>query len=247
MLSGSTKENVTNLQYVVDDEEYSAVKCRRIIDSIGIKDLQVDIFIDSKHFCDVIFNHKEPFDIIILDIDMPNITGLELAKELRNNNENVIIIFLTNHDEFVFQAFEFQPFRYIRKMKINTEMPLAISSVVKILELRKDYEIMINCDGEEHVVLMSEIVYIEAEKRKTNIHLNNKKILLSNINLSRIANSIQNEKFLSIHRGCLVNIDYIKTIKNDIILLKNNEELLISRRRLKDVKQQIMKLWGDTI
>lgn len=235
---------------ICDDSERDALFAKNIIKSclneIRIPS-EVSYYLRPEDIKEKFFIYKESLDVLILDIDMPNITGLELAKELRNNNENVIIIFLTNHDEFVFQAFEFQPFRYIRKMKINTEMPLAISSVVKILELRKDYEIMINCDGEEHVVLMSEIVYIEAEKRKTNIHLNNKKILLSNINLSRIANSIQNEKFLSIHRGCLVNIDYIKTIKNDIILLKNNEELLISRRRLKDVKQQIMKLWGDTI
>ena len=50
-----------------------------------------------------------------------------------------------------------------------------------------------------------------------------------------------------IHRSCVVNADYIKNIYNDIIVLDNDEQLIISRRRTKDVKQKLLKLWGDTI
>jgi len=53
--------------------------------------------------------------LLILDIDMPGISGLDLAETLRASNLNLLIIFLSNHEEFVFKAIEFQPFRYIRK------------------------------------------------------------------------------------------------------------------------------------
>ncbi len=55
---------------------------------------------------------KESTDILILDIDMPEVSGLELAEKLRAESKDLIIIFLSNHEEFVFKAIEFQPFRY---------------------------------------------------------------------------------------------------------------------------------------
>ncbi|MDE6671504.1 MAG: LytTR family DNA-binding domain-containing protein [Ruminococcus sp.] len=190
---------------------------------------------------------KESTDILILDIDMPEVSGMELAEKLRAENTNLIIIFLTNHEEFVFKAFEFQPFRYIRKMKINTELPIAIKSAVKIIKIQTDKEITLNTDDGNIRVMISDIIYYETEKRKIAVNLSNGKRLLVSKKISEMQEIINKNNFIMIHRSCVINADYVKHMNNGIITLKNDEQLITSRRKYRDIKQQILMLWGDKI
>ncbi len=235
---------------ICDDCESDAVLAKDIVRQ-SLKDIHVSSDIMCYDCAEDIksrlFEHKETIDILILDIDMPKVSGLELAEELRVQNMNLIIIFLTNHDEFVFKAIEFQPFRYIRKIKMNIEMPLAIQAAVKIIQMQQDKYISLHTDDGDIQVTLSEIIYFEADKRKTDVHLSNGKILSVYKNITELFKMLVNDKFIMIHRCCGVNIDFIKVLKKDILVLQNSEMLLVSRRKIKEVKQQIMKLWGDKI
>ena len=121
---------------ICDDSEEDALTAKKIV-----KDTLAGLHTANETVCyssaeDI--EKKEFLDILVLDIDMPEVSGLELAEELRRNNVNIIIIFLSNHEEFVFRAIEFQPFRYIRKIKINSEMPIAIQSALKLINSQED-------------------------------------------------------------------------------------------------------------
>lgn len=186
-------------------------------------------------------------DILILDIDMPEISGLELAERLRREMKDLLIIFLSSYEEFVFKAIEFQPFRYIRKICINTEMPLAIQSAYKILKLKQAQQISLKTADGERKELLSDIMYIESENRKVSIHLVNGINYTANHKMADIQNMIISETFLMIHRSCIVNSDYVKNISNGILILDNDEKLVISRLKYKEVKQNLLKLWGDLL
>ena len=60
-------------------------------------------------------NQKNPFDVLFLDIDMPKMSGFEVAKALRDGFSDCIIVFVTSHSELVFDSLDFQPFNFIRK------------------------------------------------------------------------------------------------------------------------------------
>lgn len=186
-------------------------------------------------------------DILVLDIDMPEISGLELAERLRREMKDLLIIFLSSHEEFVFKAIEFQPFRYIRKICISTEMPLAIQSAYKILKLKQAQQISLKTADGERKELLSDIMYIESENRKVSIHLVNGINYTANHKMTDIKNMIVSENFLMIHRSCIVNSDYVKNISNGILILDNDEKLVISRLKYKEVKQNLLKLWGDLL
>lgn len=235
---------------ICDDSEIDALAAKEVIKKT-LKELHVQADIDyclnAEEIEAKLLHYKEQLDILILDIDMPEISGLQLAEELRTNNLNLIIIFLSNHEEFVFKAIEFQPFRYIRKIKLKTEMPLAIRSAVKIIAAQIDKQVILDSDDGKTKIMISEIVYFDADKRKTYVHLSNGKKLSVKANITEFNESLKSSKFIMIHRSCVVNADYIKNIYNDIIVLDNNKQLLISRRRTKNVKQKLLKIWGDTI
>jgi response regulator of the lytR/algR family len=206
---------------------------------------EFDIYSNATEVEKNLFVKKEPADILILDIDMPEISGLELAERIRAENMNLIIIFLSAHEEFVFKAIEFQPFRYIRKIRLEREMPLAIRSAVKVIEENKDKQIFLNTDDGEVKVMISEIMYYETEKRKISVHLKNGITLLLNKKIAEMQDLINKDSFIMIHRSCVVNADYVKNILNGIIVLDNDEKLIISRPRYKAVKQQLLKVWGE--
>lgn len=94
---------------------------------------------------------------------MPEISGLELAERLRAENLNLIIIFLSAHEEFIFKAIEFQPFRYIRKIRLETEMPIAIQAAVNVLEISSDNQTILYTEEGEKAIMISEIMYFEAK------------------------------------------------------------------------------------
>ncbi len=233
---------------ICDDCESDAMSAKEVIKRTA-QDLHVntefDIYSNATEVEKNLFVKKEPADILILDIDMPEISGLELAERIRAENMNLIIIFLSAHEEFVFKAIEFQPFRYIRKIRLEREMPLAIRSAVKVIEENKDKQIFLNTDDGEVKVMISEIMYYETEKRKISVHLKNGITLLLNKKIAEMQDLINKDSFIMIHRSCVVNADYVKNILNGIIVLDNDEKLIISRPRYKAVKQQLLKVWGE--
>ncbi len=126
---------------ICDDCESDAMSAKEVIkrtaQELHVK-TEFDIYSNAAEVEHMLLVNKEPADILILDIDMPQISGLELAERLRADNLNLIIIFLSAHEEFVFKAIEFQPFRYIRKIRLETEMPVAIQAAVNVLEISSD-------------------------------------------------------------------------------------------------------------
>lgn len=235
---------------ICDDSESDALTAKKVIkrtaQELHIK-TEFDIYSKAAEVEWKLLVKKEPADILILDIDMPEISGLELAERLRAADSKLIIIFLSAHEEFVFKAIEFQPFRYIRKIRLDTEMPIAIRAAANVLEINSDKQIIFNTENGETFVMLSEIMYIEAEKHKTFVYLKNGISILSNKSIAEMQKLINKESFIMIHRSCVVNTDYVKNMQNCLLILKNGSQLLVSRRKFSEVKQQILNIWGELI
>lgn len=235
---------------ICDDSESDALAAKEVIkrtaQELHIK-TEFDIYSNAADVERKLLIKKEPADILILDIDMPEISGLELAERIRAENLDMIIIFLSAHEEFVFQAIEFQPFRYIRKMRLETEMPIAIQAAVNVLEISSDKQIILYTEEGEKAVMISEIMYFEAEKHKTYIYLKNGGCIHARRSIAELHQLINKESFIMIHRSCVVNTDYVKNMQNCLLILKNDEQLLVSRRKFSEVKQQILNIWGELL
>lgn len=235
---------------ICDDSKFDALAAREVIrntlNNLN-KEADIEYYLNAEDIQNKLLKRKEPLDLLILDIDMPGISGLDLAETLRANNLKLLIIFLSNHEEFIFKAIEFQPFRYIRKIKLETEMPIAIQSAVKVIAANSDLHITLDTDDGSIRIMMSEIMYYETEKRKVAVILKNGKKIIVNKNITEMQEHIQNEKFIMIHRSCVVNVDHVHNIHDYAVILDNNETLIVSRPKYKAVKQKILKMWGKII
>ena len=114
---------------IVDDENKFITIYKKIIcDTFSEYHVVVELetFNTGKDFKKSLSKNK--YDLVFMDIDMPEISGIDIASELRNNNQNFDLIFVSAHPHFVFETIKFTPYRFIRKTNLKSETIEAISS-----------------------------------------------------------------------------------------------------------------------
>lgn len=186
------------------------------------------------------------FDLILLDIEMPGNTGMDIAEKIKPFLPNVKIIFITSHIEYAIDAFELSIFRYVPKDDIDKRLFCAIQDAIKLIELEdgKSYTIQTNSRFEK--IPYKEIYYIQRDGKNASISTAGgiSKVRKS---LQQVYEELNAEEFIYIDRGCIVNMIHIMQIKNGMAVLKNSVSLPISRTHLQEVKVQINNYWGTHI
>lgn len=233
---------------VCDDEqealEMMQEQLNKAADKISVT-IDIDTYMDANILIDLISNDKANYDILFLDIDMPHISGLEVAKKLREKESDIILFFISAHEQYVFESIEYNPFRYIRKSRIDKELFLGLKAAYNRLEEMKDYYIVVKTEDSEVKIKHSEIMYFETTARKVGIHLHDCEILTVRKTIKELNKELNDEHFIKIHSGCVVNAKYIARYSSYSVTLDNGEELIVSRTRIKDVKTALMNYWGN--
>lgn len=183
------------------------------------------------------------FDLILLDIEMPGCTGMELAEKIKPYLPNVKIIFITSHVEYAIDAFELSIFRYVPKNDTEKRLAAAIRDALKLIGLEEGKTYTIQTNSRLEKIPYKEISYIERDGKNA--------CIVSTGGISKVRKSLQQvyeelgaEEFIFIDRGCIVNIIHIMQVKDGMVVLKNGIVLPISRSHLQSVKEQINTYWG---
>lgn len=186
------------------------------------------------------------FDLILLDIEMPGNTGMEIAKKIKPYLPNVKIIFITSHIEYAIDAFELSIFRYVPKNDIDKRLLSAIQDAIKLIELEDGKAYTIQTNSRLEKILYKEIFYIERDGKNASISAVGgvSKVRKS---LQQVYAELNAEEFIYIDRGYIVNMIHIMQIKDGMAVLKNGVSLPISRTHLQEVKAQINNYWGTHI
>ncbi|WML33881.1 LytTR family DNA-binding domain-containing protein [Clostridium sp. OS1-26] len=200
------------------------------------EDIDIKKFINGNELLVEITN-AEHFDILFLDIDMPEINGFEIANLVRKYNKEIIIIFLTSMDELVYESFKYNPFRFLRKQKVDEELVEVFTSAVNSIEKVKEKQYVFNTDFGKVKLYLNDIIYIECINRKVYLKTFNVKYKLLNTQFNSLINEFDGKSFILVHRSCMVNLKYVFSINKLDIMLDNKEKLPISRYRVNDIKR----------
>ena len=186
------------------------------------------------------------YDLILLDIEMPGHTGMELAAKIKPYLPNVKIIFITSHIEYAIDAFELSIFRYVPKNEMKNRLPTAITDALKLLSLEDGKVYTIQTNSRLEKIPYKDILYIERDGKNARITT---ACGVSKVRrtLQQIFDELASDDFIFIDRGCIVNVIHIMQIKDGMTILKNDIVLPISRSHLQDVKEQINNYWGAHI
>ena len=186
------------------------------------------------------------FDLILLDIEMPGISGMELPQRIKNFLPNVKIIFVTSHTEYAIDAFELSIFRYVPKNNLEVKLATAVTDAAKMIELEAGQEYTIQTANRIEKIPYKDIFYIQRDGKNSSIvcSAGTSKVRKS---LQQVFDELNTSEFIFIDRGCIVNIIQIMKISDGMVVLKNSEQLPISRSHLQEVKQKINQFLGAHI
>lgn len=186
------------------------------------------------------------YDLLLLDIEMPGMTGMEISEKAKTHLPNAKIIFVTSHIEYVIDAFELSIFRYVPKNDLQKRLVAAITDAAKLIELEAGQEYTIHTNSRMEKIPYKNIFYIQRDGKNVSIISSNgtSKVRKS---LQQVYDELNSQEFIFIDRGFIVNIIQIMKISDGMAFLKNGEQLPISRSHLQEVKQQINRFWGAHI
>lgn len=189
------------------------------------------------------FPMDKKFDILFLDIDMPNKSGFELAKEYKKLYKHTLIIFITNHNELVYKACNIHPFDFIRKENINIEIPMVLEEAVyKLTDFYPTVTFYIN--GNAYIIRKDSIFYCESFNHSTAIHFNKSSITV-NQQLNDVEIAINSNDFKRVGRSYLVNMRKVKKLEGNTLFIDNNYTVPISRRKKKMVLESLMEVQNN--
>lgn len=235
---------------ICDDEKEAVIQHEDIVksslQSCGIG-YEIITYTQSNNLLADIVDDNFFYDLILLDIEMPGITGMELSEKIKSYLPNVKIIFITSHIEYAIDAFELSIFRYVPKSDLTNRLASAVIDAAKLIELEVDREYIIQAAGRMEKIPYKDIFYIRRDSGKNSIicsRIGTSKVRKS---LQQVFDELQTPEFIFIDRGYIVNIIQIMKISDSMAYLKNGETLPVSRSHLQEVKQQINRFWGAHI
>lgn len=178
-------------------------------------------------------------DVLFLDIDMPSLSGMDIAQSLMDNEIKTLLIFVTSHDALVYQSFKYHPFGFIRKSHFDEEIRTVVKSLVVELQKKNEYFTFKTNEG-FFKVLFSDILYLESESNYINLHCADKQYRFRST-ITSLEKEFASKGFIRTHKGFLVNQQHIFAIKGDDLELNNKELLPIGRTNRESVKKAILR------
>lgn len=190
-------------------------------------------------------SNLKDIDILLLDIQMGQINGMDTARKIREVDNKMEIIFITSLIDYVQEGYEVRAYRYLLKPIELEELKKHLLTCIKEIENKNTY-ILIKNKSNTYKIYSNEIKYIEVQKKNMSIHTTNKtfEVIYS---LEKIEKDINLDKFVRCHKSFLVNLSYVENIKLNTAILESGEEVPVSRYRYKEVKEKFLKFLGDSI
>ena len=224
---------------ICDDEQIyiDAIKSRvcPIMEKEGIEDLLIYEYQSGKDL--LIAQEQEKFDAVFLDINMPDMDGRTVAKNLRATSYELLLAFFSSHDEFVFDSFEVSPIGYIRKALMDSDVE---KTCRRMIEKYKDYCVNITV-GEGNTLFEfypSKVWYFEAGGRNLTLYFGNNKTIEIKYPIKKMTVLLQNKGFIRINKYYLANCRYIARIeKEEVMLIDMNTKLRMAKNRIKKIRE----------
>lgn len=232
---------------IVDDEMMFRNRIASLVsETLKSEPLQTEIrkYMNGNSFLDSIQNDG-PFDILLADIQMDGMDGMELGKRIHSKNPGMAIIFITSYEEYAVESYRIDAYQYILKQDLEDRLPGVIKDLVRKLgDQEQEYRIVGN--GTEKVKIpYRNIIYLYKSKGAKYVnYVTDDGIHRERISLDAVLKKLDSRVFVPVERGYVVNMQRICRISGNTLYLEKGYEVEVSRARLTKVKQEISRCWG---
>lgn len=222
------------------DDDNSQIRALRTMLTEWNRHIIITEYTSAEQF---LFGYPDkPCDLLLLDIEMGDMNGMELAHNLRRKGDLLPIIFITGYSEFMQDGYDVEALHYLLK-PVDKDKLFAVLDRYANRHL-SDSRVIFPSGDESVCVNSNDIMYLEAFGKKTQAALKDGREIIVTCGLSAAAEKLC-EGFVSCHRSYVVNISYIRSISKTEITLDNGRKIPLSRRQYDSVNGAFINFYKE--
>lgn len=182
------------------------------------------------------------FDIYCLDIIMPGLMGIDVAKEIRSFDKIAPIIFFTSSPEFALDSYLVKAVNYVLKPVSKEKLFFTFDDVLDHINIKNEEDMIVVKSNEGiQKILISSLVFAEVIGRNVLYHLSSGKIIECTESFSGVCDKLMEFGcFIKTHRSYIVNMQYVDIIENTLVTLQNHKTVPVAQGKAKEIKQQYL-------
>lgn len=207
------------------------------------QEIAIDRFASGAQLRAAILEGRD-YDVVLLDINMPEINGIFLARHIKPLMGEALLIFVSSQEDAVFDAFSAEPFRFLRKGKLEAEMPQLARDILVKLQSKRDDSLTLRYRKSFVRVNPYRVLYIESKGKAQEIHLPDQ-VVEVNYRMKELEPLFEPFGFLKPHNSYLVNCRFISSIRPAELIMDGGLSLPVSKHRLKEVKEQYLSFISE--
>ncbi len=185
-------------------------------------------------------------EILMLDIQMGELSGMDAARRLRDRGMNQFLIFITSNVEYALEGYEVHAYAFLRKPLLYSQVKRYISEIVEKLETKKEETIVVKSSDKTYRLNCEEIDYIEVYGHDVKIVMKNKTVNCSTP-LAELESKLGKAGFFRCHKSYLVNMNRISYIGQKDVVLVGGENIPVSKYKKKDLTSAFLKYMGESL
>lgn len=183
-------------------------------------------------------------DLLVLDIQMTGISGLDTARTIRATNQKLTIIFFTNYIQYALEGYEVQAYRFLLKPLDYEQFCAVVGKALTELQTRKRATLVIPTKAKTSHISIGSILYAETYKGHVLLYTENDAIE-SFASMKETEEALKDHPFVRCHTAFLVSLREIRSITQQDVLLRSGQAIPLSKHRRKAVKEALTVFWGE--
>lgn len=232
-----------NIAIIEDDLNYA----QQLEKHINKYQERKKVSIQCKHYSNgqLFLDQYQPvWDLIFLDIEMPILNGIDVAKKIRKVNQDVLIIFLTQMAQYAIKGYSVQAFDYILKPIQYYDLEMKLDQIQQLLQTKTNHYLIVNNKTQTIKLNTQAILYIESQNHRLFFHTSKQVYSSTNFeSLKKLAIELENYGFVRIHHSFIINLNFVTGYNtNDVFL--DEIQLPLSRTYYKNFTLQLIHYWG---
>ena len=229
-----------------DDAEASAIYLPKIKAAFNtyLENVGITAFRSPSRLLEHIRNGNS-CDLLFIDIDMPEMSGIDLCRKLQAQGYAIPVVFLSNMEERVYETFEFPTVFFLRKRFFGSELEKVVRRALRETA-RKRETVLLNAGTQSYRLAVSDVKYLEIMDQMLSVYTVSGRINLR-YKMESAEQLLLPYGFLRVHKSYLVNYNYIHSIQREELTLTDGTRIPVSRRRYQAIQAAFLRLTMNEI
>ncbi len=216
---------------VVDDEQLIRAQLQQYLERFG-KEHQERIEVEYFHFPELFLNNYKPvYDIVLMDIDMPGLNGIETARRMRKLDERVVLLFVTNLAQYALQGYEVDATDFVVKPLSYSKVEYKLLRAIRHLPPTNRPYLILKTEQGAATVSIDDVKYVEVQSHNVFYHTVKETYRIRG-SLKQTIEELNDPQFFLCNKCYLVNLAYIDSVEGNSIVV-DGEVIEVSRPKKK--------------